>query len=448
MKIDRLPIDKLRAADYNPRKDLTPDDAEYQKLKRSIEHFGYVEPVIVNDRTGLVVGGHQRLKVLKDLGYTDIEVVHVDLDTNDEKALNIALNKISGQWDADKLEDILRELNLADDFDVELSGFELGELDTLLNGSVDETKKHGTHDGPTKDDVNKALDELCKEADQALHNQRDIKEGDIYQCGNHKIICGDSYNPETYKRLVGDEQVTMIFTDPPYQFTGNEHRTKIFDGTEYNALAQKKLYSQGMNQFSTKNIEYLFKLGIKSMYFCCSRDSVLEYLNLAVEHNYKYDIHVLYKNQTMPLHSGSYLNDIEYVLYFRLPQAVFNGKLGGAYYHHLVDEPTPDEIVEKQFYSKVYRTVTSEGKKETANELDYELTHPTVKPLRLLIPRISISSNPGDLVVDMFSGSGTTMIACEKLDRRCFTCEKLPEYVNETIDRWEALTKQKAVKLN
>ena len=175
MKIDRLPIDKLRAADYNPRKDLTPDDAEYQKLKRSIEHFGYVEPVIVNDRTGLVVGGHQRLKVLKDLGYTDIEVVHVDLDSNDEKALNIALNKISGQWDADKLEDILRELNLADDFDVELSGFDLGELDTLFNGSVDETKKHGTHDGPTKAEVNKYLDEFCKEADQALNNQRDIK---------------------------------------------------------------------------------------------------------------------------------------------------------------------------------------------------------------------------------------------------------------------------------
>lgn len=448
MKIDRLPIDKLRAADYNPRKDLTPDDAEYQKLKRSIEHFGYVEPVIVNDRTGLVVGGHQRLKVLKDLGYTDIEVVHVDLDTNDEKALNIALNKISGQWDADKLEDILRELNLADDFDVELSGFDLGELDTLFNGSVDETKKHGTHDGPTKAEVNKALDELCNEADKALNNPRDIKEGDIYQCGNHKIICGDSYNPETYKRLVGDEQVTMIFTDPPYQFTGNEHRTKIFDRDGLDAVVQKKLYSQGMNQFSTANIEYLFKLGIKSMYFCCSRDSVLDYLKIATEHNYKYDIHVLYKNQAMPLHSSSYLKDIEYVIYFRLPQAVFNGKLGGAYYRHLVDEPTPDEIVEKQFYSCVYRAATGEGKKETSKELDYELTHPTVKPLRLLIPRISISSNPGDLVVDMFSGSGTTMIACEKLGRRCFTCEKLPEYVNETIDRWEALTKQRAVKLN
>ena len=240
----------------------------------------------------------------------------------------------------------------------------------------------------------------------------------------------------------------MIFTDPPYSLTFDSNR-EAFSRTDLSgSAAAQKVCDQGMDDFDTKNIEYLFKLGIKSMYFCCSRASVLEYLKLAVENKYKYDIHILYKNAPVPIHNGSYLNDVEYVLYFRLPQAVFNNKLGGAYYHHLVDEPTPDEIVEKQFYSHVYRAATGEGKKETSKELDYELTHPTVKPLRLLIPRISISSNPGDLVVDMFSGSGTTMIACEKLGRRCFTCEKLPEYVNETIDRWEALTKQKAVKLN
>ena len=93
MKIDRLPIDKLRAADYNPRKDLTPDDAEYQKLKRSIEHFGYVEPVIWNATTGCVVGGHQRLKVLQDMGMTEVDCVVVEFDVEHEKALNVALNK-------------------------------------------------------------------------------------------------------------------------------------------------------------------------------------------------------------------------------------------------------------------------------------------------------------------------------------------------------------------
>ena len=138
MRIDKLSIDKLKFADYNPRKDLKPGDPEYEKLKKSIEHFGYVEPVIVNDRTGLVVGGHQRVKVLKDLGYTDIEVVHVDLDDANEKALNIALNKISGDWDAEKLEDLLREINVDTDLDVMLTGFDASELDTLFNGSLEE----------------------------------------------------------------------------------------------------------------------------------------------------------------------------------------------------------------------------------------------------------------------------------------------------------------------
>lgn len=156
MKIDRLSIDKLKMAEYNPRKDLKPGDAEYEKLKRSIEHFGYVEPVIVNDRTGLVVGGHQRVKVLKDLGYTEIEVVHVDLDEANEKALNIALNKISGEWDAEKLEDLLRELNLNEDLDVLLTGFDTSELDTLFSGSLDDDDETEDEDGEyNKNKLNK-----------------------------------------------------------------------------------------------------------------------------------------------------------------------------------------------------------------------------------------------------------------------------------------------------
>lgn len=163
MKIDKLSIDKLKFADYNPRKDLKPGDPEYEKLKNSIEHFGYVEPVIVNDRTGLVVGGHQRVKVLKDLGYTDIEVVHVDLDDANEKALNIALNKISGDWDAEKLEDLLREINVDTDLDVMLTGFDASELETLFNGSLDDNEF---------DDVNP--DELSDEFELNSGDRKEI----------------------------------------------------------------------------------------------------------------------------------------------------------------------------------------------------------------------------------------------------------------------------------
>lgn len=136
MNIIKRHIDDLVPAEYNPRVDLKPGDKEYDKLKRSIEEFGYVEPIIYNKRNNTVVGGHQRLKVLKDLGYTDIDVVEVDLNENDEKALNIALNKVSGDWDNEKLEELLNELNNEADFDISLTGFDENEINSLLE-SID-----------------------------------------------------------------------------------------------------------------------------------------------------------------------------------------------------------------------------------------------------------------------------------------------------------------------
>ena len=137
MNINTININTLIPAEYNPRMELKPGMPEYEKLKNSIQEFGYVEPIIVNDRTGKVIGGHQRINVLKDLGYKEVEVVHVDLDEAHEKALNVALNKISGNWDAQKLEDLLRDINLNTDLDVEFTGFDSDELDTIFGGSVD-----------------------------------------------------------------------------------------------------------------------------------------------------------------------------------------------------------------------------------------------------------------------------------------------------------------------
>ena len=137
MEIERRKVDELKAAEYNPRKDLRPGDAEYEKLKRSIQEFGYVEPVIWNKRTGTVVGGHQRLKVMKDLGYEEVDCVVVDLDEKKEKALNIALNKISGEWDNDLLANLLKDLD-GSGYDITLTGFDLAEAQELFgSGSME-----------------------------------------------------------------------------------------------------------------------------------------------------------------------------------------------------------------------------------------------------------------------------------------------------------------------
>ena len=194
MEICKIDIDKLEPAYYNPRKDLKPGDPEYEKLKRSILEFDLVEPLVWNKRTGRLINGHQRLKVLKEMGYTEVEVSVVDLPENKEKALNIALNKIQGDWDYVKLKDLLAELD-ADDFDIELTGFSPEEIEQLLT-ELDESDTQRE----------KKLPEIPERA----------QPGDIWQLGNHRIACGDCTDVELLERLLEGQKVNTIVTSPPY----------------------------------------------------------------------------------------------------------------------------------------------------------------------------------------------------------------------------------------
>ena len=148
MEIKTVQIKDLKPAAYNPRKDLKPGDKEYDKLKKSIIEFDYIDPIIINKRSGNICGGHQRLKILKELGYTEIDVSVVDLDDVKEKALNLALNKTGGDWDLPKLSDLLLELDVGD-IDIEITGFDADELEALLvdrEGRLDEIPSIGGGD--------------------------------------------------------------------------------------------------------------------------------------------------------------------------------------------------------------------------------------------------------------------------------------------------------------
>lgn len=170
MKIEKIKIEKLKPAEYNPRKDLKPEDEEYQKIKKSITEFGYVAPIIVNSNM-TVIGGHQRLKILKELGYIDVECVIVDLDPNKEKALNIALNKISGDWDNDKLEELLSELKQTD-IDMDVTGFSFDEVENILKETLDSKE----------DDFE--VEETLNEIEQPV-----TKLGDVWILGKHRLMC-------------------------------------------------------------------------------------------------------------------------------------------------------------------------------------------------------------------------------------------------------------------
>lgn len=202
MEVKKIAIEKLKAAEYNPRVELKAGDKEYEKLKLSIEEFGFVEPLVWNMRTGNVVGGHQRLTVLKDLGYTQADCVVVDLDEKKEKALNVALNKIQGQWDNDKLAAVLSDLE-ASDLDVTMTGFEASEVEELLDEFY---SKEAVED--TDFDEEKAREEIKTKGAMT-------KRGDVWQLGNHRLMCGDCTCEGDMAHLMDGQHAQAAVTSPP-----------------------------------------------------------------------------------------------------------------------------------------------------------------------------------------------------------------------------------------
>lgn len=192
-----LPVSVLKPASYNPRKKLKPGDKEYEKIKSSIEEFGFADPLVVNaDMT--IIGGHQRLTVAIDLGLTEVPCAVVDVDKTREKALNIALNKITGAWDENLLADLLKDIQDSN-FDLGFTGFEPPEIETLFNK---------IHSKDIKEDDFDVEEELAKPFFS--------RSGDLWCLGKHRVICADSTKEDSYAQLMDGQQANLVLTDPPY----------------------------------------------------------------------------------------------------------------------------------------------------------------------------------------------------------------------------------------
>ena len=201
MQITKAPLNKLISPDWNPRQ-ITEE--ELKKLETSLEEFGYIEPIIVNDVNNHIVGGNQRAKALQQLGYDEVDVVYVHIeDLNKEKACNVALNKISGDWDEDKLRVVLEDIELSP-IDIRLTGFEELELTSLDLGEKTETE----YSEPTYD----VQEDDYKDEDIIVT----VQDGDLYKLGNHRLYCGDATKEESYQILCQDIPMELVFTDPPY----------------------------------------------------------------------------------------------------------------------------------------------------------------------------------------------------------------------------------------
>ena len=382
MIIEKKNTADLLPADYNPRKDLKPGDAEYEKLKRSIEQFGYVEPVIWNKTTGRVVGGHQRLKVLMDMGMTKVDCVVVEMDEDKEKALNIALNKISGDWDKDKLALLIADLQGAD-FDVSLTGFEPAEIDDLFKDTL--------KDGVKDDDFDVGAE---------LEKPTMTKHGDIWTLGRHRLICGDSTKAETYDLLMGSTKANLVITDPPYNvnYEGSAGKIKndnMADEAFYNFLLDA--YTQMHSAMADDASIYVFHADTEGLNFRRAFADAGFYLSGCC----------IWKKQSLVLGRSPYQWQHEPCLY--------GWKKNGKH----------------QWYTGRKETTIWEFDKPKKNG-----DHPTMKPIPLLAYPIMNSSMSNSVVLDPFGGSGSTLIACEQTDRICYTVELDEKFCDVIVKRY------------
>ena len=423
MIIEKRPVEDLKAAEYNPRKDLKPGDPEYEKLKRSIEEFGYVEPVIWNQRTGNVVGGHQRLKVLKDLGHTEIDCVIVDLDDNREKALNIALNKISGAWDNDLLANLLRDLD-TNGFDVTLTGFDLAEAQELFGSGSMENVHEDDFDADT------AIEEVAEPK---------TKHGDLWILGNHRLLCGDCTHKEDVARVLDGKTADIMVTDPPYNV---DYGSTLAGANRGGDIANDNLSDNEFYQFLLafyKAAESGLKKGAP-VYIFHSTKETLNFTKALIDAGFKYAQTLVWYKNHFTLGRQDYQWIHEPILY---------GWKEGAGHYFIADrtlstvyEEVKDnlrkmnkgdlvELVEKIL--AVPTTVVHDNKPSRSPD------HPTMKPITLCAKLIYNSSHEGDTVFEPFGGSGSTLIAAEQLNRRCCAIELEPKYCDVIVRRYRQL---------
>jgi DNA modification methylase len=410
-------IDELKPATYNPR---SWSKKAIIDLKKSIKTYGLVDAILVNgapNRKNVVIGGHFRLQVAKELGYKEVPVCYINIaDIEKEKRLNLTLNKVEGDWDMELLKDF--------DLDMLLDvGFDSKDLSSIWDSLL----------GVENDKFN------TEESLEVIAEPK-VKDGDLYQLGNHRLICGNSLDFEVVKKLVDKDKVNVIYCDPPYNISLDYDKgfgAKSKYGGQVNDSKSEREYKNLISGTIENGIAFL-KNDAHVFYYC--------------DENYIWLIQQSYRDFGIKLK--------------RVALWIKNNQ-----------NPTPDSAFNKAYEPCVYGTIgnpylapinnlTEVMNREVGNGNDtiediknisnlwlakrlptttYE--HPTEKPPTLHEKPLLRCSKSGDVVLDLFGGSGSTLIACEQLKRKCLIVEMSPTFCEVIIRRYEALTKTKAIKI-
>jgi len=397
MEIIKIETSKIRMAEYNPRITLKPGDTEFEKLDRSIKEFGFVEPAVWNKRTGNLVGGHQRLAVLKAQGVTEVDVSVVDLSLEKEKALNIALNKIKGDWDEEKLAEILQELSQVPDFDVALTGFESVEISQLFD-------EYLTPDPEDDFDLKKEAEGIITPITQ---------KGDLIELGRHRLLCGDSSSPEDLKRLLGDQQVHLLHTDPPYNC---RYDSTCRPGQDESVAKWKPIANDW-----AKQEDYEAWLG---KFFQAVKPHLAAGAPLYIWNGFR---------QFGPMHlilTGLGFHVSNVITWVKPCAAPGRGDywMGSEFCLYAWLEGNGPH---RWFGSKSETNVW-----EISRDGIADLIHPTQKPIALAQRAIKNSSERGNLVLDCFAGSGSTIMAAQSMERVCCAMELEPVYCDAIVRRF------------
>ena len=401
LAIEHVAIGDLRPDPFNPRR---ISDAELEALTRSIQEFGLVAPIIARREDRTVIGGHQRLVAARRLGWKTLPVIFLDLGVEQARLLNLALNKISGQWDTELLAQMLADLKPVEDIDLSLSGFGEDEIAKLLKSleARDKRSRPETFD----------LEAAWEEAQRAPG----VTRGEIWRLGDHRVICGDATDSEAVSRLVGAQRANMAFTDPPYNVDLGHHGGASRTGRR-RTIANDALAPAEWEAFCRAWVQNLLAHVDGALYICMSTREWPVVSRVLEELGGHWSDTVIWSKDRFTLGRADYQRQYEPIWY---------GWREGASHHWCGDRDQGDVWT-------IPRPAESE-------------LHPTMKPLALVERAIENSSRAGDLVLDLFLGSGTSVIAAERTGRICYGMELDPHYGRIAIARWEAFTGLKAEK--
>ena len=394
LKIEQVPIGMIKPNGRNPRR----NEEAVEPVARSIQTYGFLNPLICDEDLNLAAG-HTRLEAAKRLGLTDVPVLRVPgLVGSRFQGFAIADNKTAeiAEWDQELLSKIVAELNLDVDFDLSSLGFDDTELTKLLDSNFNEMEKDEDDAPPLPEEPTSRL-------------------GDVYILGEHRLLCGDSTNPEDLKRLLEGEQIDCLLSDPPY---GVSYQSRGQKREQWGTIKNDDLSADGLERFLTRvftNVAGHCRSGATA--YVCHGISMAG-IRIAFERAF--------------IAAG-----------FHLSSTIVWVKQVASMGHQ--DFRERHECLLYGWVGEGHRRV-KDRRETTVWEIDREgnYRHPTQKPVALMGRALRNSTIRGERVLDPFVGSGTTIIACEQLGRRCYAMELEPKYVDVCVTRWEQYTGKRA----